>query len=116
MSDSKELKTLKKCTPQLETALLGLDSTLVHFLYGEGFFTDDVRDKILNPATLLSEADKAIELVKWIRNRVKQDKKSYHVLVWRFKQLGKLYQPIVAVLEAEYDSSARMQDQEGECY
>ena len=101
-SDSPELRTLKACTPQLETALKGLDSGLVHFLNHNSFITDNVMDKVRNPVTMLNEADKAWELVKWIKNRVKQDPPSYHVLLGRLKQSGNLYKSIVKILEAEY--------------
>ena len=94
-SDSPELRTLKACTPQLETALKGLDSGLVHFLNHNSFITDDVMDNVRNPVTMLNEADKAWELVRWIKNRVKQDPPSYHVLLGRLKQSGNLYKPIL---------------------
>ena len=90
------------CTPQLETALWGLDRELVHFLNQEHFINDDVEDKVLNPRSMLTEADNALELLKWIKNRVKQDPPSYHVLLGRLKQSGNLYKPIVKQVEAEY--------------
>ena len=99
---SPELRTLKVCTPQLETALTGLDRELVHFLNHNNFITDDVMDKVRNPVTMLTEADKAWKLVERIKNRVKLDPPSYHVLLGRLKQSGNLYKPIVKILEAEY--------------
>ena len=66
-SDPPELRTLKACTPQLETALKGLESGLVHFLNQEGFITDHVVDEVLNPLSMLTEADKACELLKLAR-------------------------------------------------
>ena len=86
----------------LETALKGLDRNMVDFLYQNGFITDDVCDQVLNPVTLLSAADKARELVKGIKNRVKQDKRSYFVLVRCLTQGGVLYQSIVTTLAEEY--------------
>lgn len=106
MSDSIELKTIKKCASQLETALVGLDSKLVHFLQEEGYITDDVHDRILNPASLLGRSDKASELVKWIRNRIQLHSESYHMLINWFRKNGKLYQPIVNILELEFNSHA----------
>lgn len=102
MSTSAELRTLEKCTPQLETALKGLERNLVHFLKDECFILDDVRDCILDARSILDKAEKAGELVKWIKNRVKLDPESYHILVNRFKQGGNLYRPIVRKLEEEY--------------
>ena len=111
MEDSVEFKTVKKCTVWLETALKGLDRNMVDFLYQNGFITDDVCDQVLNRVTLLSAADKAHELVKGIKNRVKQDKGSYFVLVGGLTQGGVLYQPILNILTEEY----QRQQQTGEC-
>ena len=102
MEDSVEFKTVKKCILRLETALKGLDRNMVDFLYQNGFITDDVCDQVLNRVTLLSAADKAHELVKGIKNRVNQDKRSYFVLVGGLTQGGVLYQPIVTTLAEEY--------------
>ena len=97
-----EFKTVKKCTVALETALKGLDRNMVDILYQNGFITDDVYDQVLNPVTVLSAADKANELAKGIKNRVKLDKWSYFVLVSGLTQGGVLYQPIVNTLAKEY--------------
>lgn len=102
VSGCPELRALEECTPQLETALKRLERGLVHFLNLKEFCDDDVDDKILNPVTLLTEAQRAWELVKWIKHRVKQDPSSYHVLLDRLKQGGNLYQPIVHFPEAEH--------------
>ena len=101
-SDSPELRTLKACTLQLQTALEVLDSQLVYFLHHSDFITDYVMEEVLGPPTVLTEAHKARELVRWIKNRVKQDPPSYHVLLGELKQSGNLYKPIVKILEAEY--------------
>jgi hypothetical protein len=101
-NDSPELRTLKECTPQLETALKGLESGLVHFLNREGFIVDDVEEKILNPVTQLTDMNRAGELVMWIRHRVTQHPPSYHVLLDWLKEGGKHYQPIVSIMEAEF--------------
>ena len=111
MEDSIEFKTVRRCTIALETALKGLDRNMVDFLYQNGFITDDVCDQVLSRVTLLSVADKAHELVKGIRNRVKQDKWSYFVLVSGLTQGGVLYQPIVTTLAEQYQ---RQQEQTGE--
>ena len=102
MEDSAEFKTVKKCIIPLETALEGLDRNMVDFLYQNGFITDDVYDQVRSAKTLLSPADKAYELVKGIKNRVKQDKESYVVLVNWLSQGGAMYQPIVNTLTEEY--------------
>lgn len=110
MAHQIELNTLEKCTSQLETALRGLERELVHFLKDECFILEDVRDDVLDARSMLDKADKAGELVKWIKNRVKQDPESYYTLVDRLKQGGKLYAPIVRKLEEEH----RRQETQGE--
>ena len=102
MEDSVEFKTVKKCIIPLETALEGLDRNMVDFLYQNDFITDDVYDQVRSARTLLSPADKAYELVKGIKNRVKQDKESYLVLVNWLTEGGAMYQPIVNTLTEEY--------------
>lgn len=74
----------------------------MHFLNMEGFFGDAFTERILNPVTLLTEEDKAGELVKMIRLRVSQDPSSFHILLHRLKLSGKLYMPIVQKLEEEF--------------
>ena len=106
-SDSPELRTLKVCTFQLKAALKRLDRELVHFLNQEGFINADDVEEVLSPRSILTEspqsilteADNACELVKWIKNRVKLDPPSYHVLLGGLKRSG---YAIVKILEAEY--------------
>ena len=97
-----EFKTVKKCTVALETALEGLERSMVDFLNQNGFINDASCDQVLNPMAMLSPANKAHELVKGIKNRVKLDKGSYFVLVGGLTQGGVLYQPIVDILAVEY--------------
>ena len=96
---SAEFMTVELCTIQLETALLGLERDLVHFLCQNGFISDEVRDYVLNPVSVLSEAHKAGEVVRWIKNRIKQDPASYHVLMGKLQQCGNRHQPIMNTLE-----------------
>lgn len=104
MDDSIELTIIKKCMTNLEVALLSahVDRNLVHFLNHEGFLPENIHDELLKPASLLNDAQKAGELVKWIKNRVQQDSSSYHVLVAELKKHGKCYHPILELLENEY--------------
>ena len=97
-----ELKTVNKCTVALESALEGLERNMVDFLYQNGFINNATSKKVLNPMIMLSDADKAHELVNGIKNRVKQDKGSYFVLINGLVQGGILYQPIVKTLTEEY--------------
>jgi hypothetical protein len=100
--DSPELRTLKECTPELETALRGLERGLVQFLDGKGFFIDGAAERILNPVTLLPLDERVGELVTCIKHRVGQYPPSYHVLLDRLKEGGKYYEPIVGILEVEF--------------
>ena len=111
-----EVKALKRCTPDLEAALKGLDPNLVHFLREEGFITDHMHEEILNRKSPFSDTNKASELVKWIKNRVEQDSESYHDLLRWLKDAGKFYRPIVKKLEAECAevSSTSVEDGNGE--
>ena len=104
MSDTctPELEAIKRCAPDLESALKNTDRKLVYFLNQEGFINDDDCDEILDQRSMLTAAQKAGKLVKSIKNRVKQDAKSFHVLLDRFKQDGTLYGPIIKKLTSNY--------------
>ena len=103
MSASPELITVKNCASKLETALKGCDSPLVHFLRKEGFISDDVHEKVLNPQSMLTTVQKAGELVKGIERRVELDPSSFQLLLNCFKQMqAAFFQPIVKILEKEY--------------
>lgn len=98
---SAEFTAINECTERLETALKGLDRKLIHFLHQQGFLIDDKRDEILKPGSPLTEAEKAGELVKWIKHGIEQDQQRYHTLVgWLKKQ--KHYVPIVDKLDKVY--------------
>ena len=84
-----------------------MEREFAHFLHTEGFIPDNIRDKILAPVSVFSEEDKAGELVKWIKKRVKQDRASYHVLVNQMTLYGARYRPIL--LGAEYVRHYRTQ-------
>ena len=101
MSTTAELITIKKCLRELETALKGLDRDLVYFLYQQGILTDDTLDEIIGPRSKWTGAEKAGELVKWIKHGVEQDQQRYHTLVGWLKERGH-FRPIVGVLEGEY--------------
>lgn len=100
--DSPELKTLKKCSYKLLTALKGDHRQLVYFLAEKGFFSDGEAEKVLNPVSMLDEEKKAGELVKWIKNRVEQDSGGYHTLMRWFEAAGNHYSPIVKILNEEF--------------
>ena len=53
--------------------LLFLVKEMVHFLKREEFISDSVYNKVLDPQYMLDEVEKAGELVKGIKKRVKQD-------------------------------------------
>jgi hypothetical protein len=104
MSDSRtpELEVVIKCTSDLESALQQLDKDLVHFMREKGFILDATHDEILKPQTMLTDVQRAGELVKCIRNRVEQDSSSFHTLLCYFKQGGAFYEPVVRKLTAGY--------------
>ena len=106
---SAEFMTLEHCTVPLETALSDLERDLVHFLCLNDFISDDVRDKVLNPVSVLSKGEKAGEVVRWIKKKVMRDPGSYHVLMRKLQQGGRRYQPIINKLEATRQQVARGQ-------
>ena len=97
-------------TPELETALSELERGSVHFLAQEGFITDEVSERVLDPQSMLSGEQRAGLLVKGIKRRVKLDSKSYHTLLEHFKKGGNLYRPIVGILEKAYSKLIRRQE------
>ena len=97
-------------TPELETVLSGLERGFVHFLAQEGFITDEVSERVLDPQSMLSGEQRAGLLVKGIKRRVKLDSKSYHTLLEHFKKGGNLYRPIVGILEKAYCKLIRRQE------
>ena len=101
-SSGPELETIRECIEELTIALNELDRKLVHFLHRNGFFTEDLRDEVLNPTSPLTAADKAWKLVERIENRVQQDPESYHSLIGWFECQGNLYQPIAHILSDRY--------------
>ena len=103
MSEPIELTTIRNLAPELETALLGVDRSLVHYLNREGFVEDDVCDDVLNPRSTLRESEKAGELVKAIRKRVKQEPQNFHMLLNHLKECGTRYQPIMKKLDKEFE-------------
>ena len=95
-----------RCSEQLSTALQSLDRELVHFLLEEGFITENLSEKVLNPLTLLSAADKAGLLVPRIRDRVKLSFQDYHKLVEYLRLNKRKHGSIVDILDKEYNRKA----------
>lgn len=104
-----------KCRTELERAIVALESKFVHFLELEGFLPKTVHDEILKPETLLTDDQKVVKVVYWIRHRVEGDKQSFHLLVDWFKKQGKFYQPIVRTLETEYKQQVAAQSTQCQC-
>jgi hypothetical protein len=102
MSDSHnpELEVVTKCTSDLETALYVLDRELVHFLRNKGFLPSNAHDDILAPQSMMTDVQRAGELVKCIRNRVKQESADFYILLNYFKRHGPFYEPVVKKLTA----------------
>ena len=59
-----ELETVKKCSAKLALALRGIDGGFVYFLNNEGFISDEDLNRILEPVSVLTAAQKAEELVR----------------------------------------------------
>jgi hypothetical protein len=111
-----EFKTIKFCTTPMEIAFTNLEREVVHFLNRENFINDSVCIKVLDAVSVLGEEDKAWELVKGVRQRVKEDPGSYYTLVNELKRHGRKYQPILSKLEAEYARQKSLAGSQGEHY
>lgn len=99
MPDSIELDTVWECISGLEEAVLQRDHELVHFLKMNDFINEREYDDIRDPQSMLSESEKSLKIVKWIRCRVKQDPNSYYTLVSYLSTHG-CFKPIVKRLES----------------
>ncbi len=93
-----EYKTILRCIEELELALKS-DGDILNFLDREGFIKPNVYDKVKNPISLLSDAEKAGLLVTGIKDKVKLNPKNYHKLMRHFHQDRKMYGDI---LDEEY--------------
>jgi hypothetical protein len=101
-ADSAESRTLENCTTPLEIAFRGMEREFVYFLRKKDFITKIVQNRILAPVSVLSEEEKAGELVKWIKIRVKQDPVSYNVFLSHMMLYGNRYRPILNTLGKEF--------------
>ena len=102
MAESAEYRTIVSCTKQLETTFRSIDRDLVHSLHCEGFITQEVRDDVLNPRSMLNDHQKAGQVVTGIRNKVEQSANSYYMLLNNFCRSGKQYEGIMSILDEEY--------------
>ena len=102
--ESIEFKTVKACAVALTKALMGAgpETAMVNFLKEKGFINEGVRLSVIDTKSPLNVANKTNLLVEGIKNRIDQDKRSFHVLVDKFKKSGVLYEPIVDKLTQEY--------------
>ena len=98
MSTSRELQTLKTCTPQLETLLKHPERDLVHFLSQKSLISESVQEDVLNPRSMLTERQKAGMLVDGIKDAVSLDKELYYILLRYFEGKGAHYKPVVETL------------------
>ena len=109
---SREYKTLNNCIEQLDFGLKSDITGITHFLYREGFIAEDLYEKILDPTSAFSEADKATKLVFKIRDSVKLDSSKYYMLVNHFRQ-NKHLDGIVQILDSEYFGIGKLASSEG---
>ncbi len=97
-----EYKTILRCIEELELALKS-DGDILNFLDREGFIKEpNVYDKVKNPISLLSDAEKAGLLVTGIKDKVKLNPKNYHKLMRHFHHDRRLYGDIADILDKEY--------------
>ena len=101
MEESKEYSTIVKCRRKLEIALES-DRDIAQFLFQQGFITQERYDEIINPKSILTDADKASMLVTAIRNRVELNPRNYHKVVNHLRQNTIRYGDIVEILDQQY--------------
>ena len=94
-------RVLKNCRDQLECALKPVERKAVNFLSGKGFITDEVRDDVLNPRSMLTEHQKAGQLVDGIVRKVNLDPQSYQSFLDFLRESGKYHEGIVRILDSE---------------
>ena len=96
-----EYDTISKCTSQLVTALGRDIAKISHYLFKERFISDELFGEVLEPKSLMSDADKANKLMLQILNCVKLDSSKYYKLLNHWRQ-DKSYDDIVQILDSEY--------------
>ncbi len=101
---SREYKTIVRCCIQFATTLHS-DRDIPHYLHAEGFLTKDIYDDVINPRCMLSESDKACELVSGIRRRVEQFPTNFHKLLSYLRKQDGKYDDILKLLEETYSAT-----------
>ena len=102
-----EAQTIVNCAKYLEIAFQGLDRDLVHYLHREGFISQEVYDEVLYPRSMLSQAQKAGQLVTGIRTKVSLSPQHYLKFVDRLRSRRQRFGGIVDILEREYEKLQR---------
>ena len=106
MTESKEYSTIVKCRRKLEISL-ECDRDIALFLLQQG---QERYDEVINPKSLLTDADKASMLVTAIRNRVELDPHNYHKVVDHLRQNIIRYGDIVEILDQQYHQTTAVGD------
>lgn len=107
MSESREYKTIVNCTKKLETAFRSLDRDIVHYLFCEGFITQEERDEVLEVRSMLSSYQKAERLVTSIRRNVELNPQNFQTILNHLRRSGKYYESIVNILDEEYQGQRK---------
>ncbi len=99
-----EYITIVACAEQLEIALRS-DRAITHYLFRERFISEELYDKVLNPRSMLTDIQKAGQMVREIRHKVKANGEWYHNLLRHFHKNDEKYADIIKILDKEYSSS-----------
>ena len=102
MAESKEFQAVTNCFSDLNNAFSNIDTETVYYLNKEGFISKSMCEQVLNQKSSLTAAEKAIQLVSSIRNRIRQSPQEYHKLVDHLEWNRKQYGCIVEALNTEY--------------
>lgn len=100
---SSEYRTIVSCINHLEIALKSPERTLVNFLHHNGFISEEIHHDVLNPRTMLTDHQKAGQLVDRIKTQVKLSPQKFHEFINFLHDNGKQYKSLVTILSNEYN-------------
>ena len=100
MSNTPEYRTIIQCTPELTAALKGDLVSLSGELLAGGLISEDNDIALCNQ--FVSEANRAAQLVGFVRNRVSLDTANYHSFIRVLKHREDEHRDILQILYKKY--------------
>ena len=109
MADTPEFCTLLQCTPQLKDAVQDDLESLSGELLAARLISSDNDSNLRNPH--VSAANRAADLVAYVRTRVTLNASDYHVFIEVLKRREADHKSILKILAEKYQTLAN-----SECY